>query len=156
MSKINAKLRAAQLDKQKEEEAASAADGVEGVDGLPVASKTAPVAAPPPAMTTLFDAAKQGDVEAASNMLDEGADVNAKVRGWCGDQSSQCSVVPAIGMLCLLALIWDLSILLFLSLMRSYLSPALKANVISRLWPFKGMAVLELPPHSPLTFLPAE
>lgn len=82
MSKINAKLRAAQIDKQKEEAAASATGGEEGVDGLPVASKTAPVAPSPPAMATLFDAAKQGDVEAASKMLDEGADVNAKVRWW--------------------------------------------------------------------------
>ena len=75
MSKISTKMRAQQLEQQKAAMAAAA----EGPDGLPVASKTAPVTPQAPPMATLFDAAKMGDIEAATRMVEEGADINAKV-----------------------------------------------------------------------------
>ncbi len=63
MSKISAKMHRA----QKEKEAQMEKDG------------TAPPPKPPAPIVNLFDAAKAGDVEAARRMIDEGADVNAKV-----------------------------------------------------------------------------
>lgn len=58
MHKISTRMRAMQQAKQQE----------------------AGVAPPPaPVINNLFDACKAGDVEAAGKMIEEGADVNAKV-----------------------------------------------------------------------------
>jgi len=75
MTKISSKMRAHQMEQQK---TAMAAMPV-GPDGLPVASKTAPAPSQAPPMSTLFDAAKMGDVEAATRMVAQGANINAKV-----------------------------------------------------------------------------
>ena len=90
MTKISAKIRAAQMEKQKEAAAASPVPA-EGSDGLPVVSKTAPIPPPPTSpLATLFDAAKKGDVELATKMItEESVDVNAKVRS--GDH---CTFLP--------------------------------------------------------------
>jgi hypothetical protein len=70
MSKISSKLRDLQLAKQQ----AGGAQQQEG--GAP--SKAPPRGAPPK-VESLHDAARWGDVAAATKFLDEGADVNAKV-----------------------------------------------------------------------------
>ena len=82
MSKISAKMRAAQMEKQKESAPAALSPIVEGPDGLPMASKTAPVPpAPASPLAALFEAAKKGDVEMATKaIVEDGVDVNAKVR----------------------------------------------------------------------------
>ena len=71
MSKISSKLRAIQLSKQQQ-------DGADGADGDAPSKHAA--AAPARKVETLHDAARGGDAEAATKMIADGADVNAKVR----------------------------------------------------------------------------
>ena len=105
MTKISAKIRAAQMEKQKEAAAASPSP-IEGSDGLPAVSKTAPIPPPPSSpLAMLFEAAKKGDVELATKMIaEEGVDVNSKVRS----EDPQCFLPPLQSMedicLCLPAL----------------------------------------------------
>jgi hypothetical protein len=79
MSKISSKLRTLQLTTPQQQDAGAAAG--EGAAAAPV---KAAAAAPARKIETLHDAAKWGDVEAATKMIEAGADVNGKVRGKAG------------------------------------------------------------------------